>query len=103
MCFRCRRNTIAKAAGRNDIPDCNNLMTTINDFLSWCSQFWQNLSQQYWPILENQFILLSRALMTNLSLTMCLSFGALTCSCLVLRSLTVNGWGWTRSLIMILL
>ena len=78
-------------------------MTTIHDFLSWWSQFWKNLSQQGWPILENQFVLLSRTLMTNLLLTMCLSFGALLCSCLVLRSLTVGGWGWTRAFLMILL
>jgi len=54
-------------------------------------------------MLENQFVLLSRTLMTNLLLTMCLSFGALVCSCVVLRSLTVGGWGWTRGLLMILL
>jgi len=78
-------------------------MTTINDLLSWFSQLWQNLSQQCWPILENQFAALSRTLMTNLPLTMCSSFGALICSSLVLRSLTVGGWGWTRALLMILL
>jgi len=78
-------------------------MTIINDFLSWCSQFWQNLSQRYGPILENQLLLLSNALMTNLWLTMGLSSGALICSCLVLRSLTVYGWGWARSLIMVML
>ena len=54
-------------------------------------------------MLENQFVLLSRTLMTNLLLTMGLSFGALVCSCVVLRSLTVGGWGWTHSLLMILL
>ena len=75
----------------------------MNDFLSRFSQLWQNLSQRYWPILENQLVLLSRTLMANLLLTICLSFGALTCSCLVLRSLTVDGWGWARSLIMIIL
>ena len=78
-------------------------MTTINDFLSWCNEFWQNLSQQWWPILENQFAVLSRTLMTNLPLTICSSFGALICSCLFLRSLTVGGWGWTRAFLMILL
>jgi hypothetical protein len=54
-------------------------------------------------MLEKQFELLSRTLMTNLLLTMCLSFGALICSCVALRSLTVGGWGWIRGLLMILL
>jgi hypothetical protein len=54
-------------------------------------------------MLENQFVLLSRILMTNLLLTLCLSFGALVCSCVILRSLTVGGWGWTRGVLMILL
>jgi hypothetical protein len=78
-------------------------MTTINDFLSWCSQFWQNLSQQWWPILERQFALLLSTLMASVPLTMGLSFAALICSCLILRSLTLGGWGWARAVLMILL
>ena len=54
-------------------------------------------------MLENQFVLLSRTLMANVPLTMFLSFGALICGCLVLRSVTVGGWRWTRALLMILL
>lgn len=78
-------------------------MTTINDLLSWCSQLWQRLSQQWWPILEDQFTQLTRTLMANVPLTMYFSFGALICACLVLRSVTAGGWRWTRALLMILL
>jgi len=49
-------------------------MTTINDLLYWSSQFWQKLSQQWWPMLENQIPLLLRTLITNVPLTMFLSF-----------------------------
>ena len=54
-------------------------------------------------MLENQCVLLSRTLMANVPLTMCLSFGALVCSCLILRSVTVGGWSWTRALLMMVL
>ena len=54
-------------------------------------------------MLEDQFTLLSRTLAANVPLTMCLSFGAMICGCLVLRSVTVGGWRWTRALLMILL
>jgi hypothetical protein len=36
------------------------------------------------------------SLMANVPLTMVLSFGALICGCLVLRSMTVGRWRWTR-------
>ena len=78
-------------------------MSTINDLLYWCSQFWQPLSQRWCPILENQVPLLLHTLMTNVPLTMFLSFSALICSCLILRSMTVGNWGWMRALLMILL
>jgi len=78
-------------------------MTTINDLLYWCSQFRQQLNHQSWPMLENQVPLLLRTLMTNVPLTMFLSFSTLICSCFIFRSLTVGNWGWTRALLMILL
>jgi hypothetical protein len=78
-------------------------MTTINDFLSWCSQFWQKLSEQWWPTLENQYGLLLRTLTASVTLTTLLSFAALICSSLVLRSMTMGGWRWARGLLMILL
>src|SRR5260370_26642275 len=68
-------------------------METINDLLYWCSHFWQPLSQRWSPIVENQVPLLLHTLMTNVPLTMFLSFSTLICSCLMLRSMTVGNWG----------
>jgi hypothetical protein len=78
-------------------------MTTVNAFLSWCSHFWHTMIHHGWPMLEDQFALLIRTLMTNVPLTLFLSAVALIWSCLVFRSVTIGNWRWMPTLLMIVL
>ena len=78
-------------------------MTTFNAFLSWCSHLWHTMIHRGWPMLEDQFALLLRTLMTNVPLTLFLSAVALVGSCFVFRSVTIGNWRFMPIVLMITL